>query len=160
MSVENHIASAIGVCRRMPAMKSERGKQPKPANVVSRGRFFWASFSFLIMRVSLVAVLGLVGFILLQTEEHKSITETAVLALAISGGILVLSGINVLVNARRVTCPLCRASLFMSSRGLTKPGVPKFLGCPKTPLALSLLTMPKVMACPCCAERVRLVRSS
>ena len=137
-------------------MKNQRGKGSKPENVVSRGRFFWASLSFLMMRLSLVAILGLVAWILLEHE----VPQPAVIALAVSGGILVISGINVLVNARRVTCPLCRASLFMSSRGLTKPGVRKICGCSKTPLAFSLLAMPRTMSCPCCAERVRLTRTS
>ena len=141
-------------------MKKNKGRGSKPDNVVSRGRFFVASLSFLMMRLSLVAVLGLVVYILLENETRDLSSHPAVLALGVAGAILVLSGINVLVNARRVTCPLCRASLYMSGRGLTKPGVRKFMGCSKTPLALSLLTMPKVMSCPCCAEKVRLVRSS
>lgn len=156
MSAENNITFSNESCRRMPAMSSEVLRTGRQKNVVSRGRFFIASLSFLLLRASLVSSLALVAWILLASS---TISKEVVIALAVSGVVLVASGLNVVTNARRVTCPLCRASLFMSSRGLTKPNVPKVFGCSKTPLAFSLLTMPQVMSCPCCAEKVRLTRS-
>jgi DNA-directed RNA polymerase subunit RPC12/RpoP len=116
-----------------------------------------ASLCFLLARFSLVAILGLVGWILI---ESGSLPSWAVPAVAVSIATLVISGINILANGRRVACPLCRASFFMSPRSLVKPKGPKLLGCAKTPLAFSLLTIPEVVSCPYCAERVRLTRSS
>lgn len=109
------------------------------------------------MRLSLLATLGLVVWILFHSGE---VPQMILVGLGLSFAVLIVAGIHVLSNGRRVTCPLCRASLFMSTRNLVKPGVPKILGCAKTPLAFSLMTMPEVMSCPCCAEKVRLVRSS
>lgn len=127
-------------------------------NVVSRSRYTFAAFCFLLFWVSLVSFAGLLAWVLLVDE----VSQLTNLHYALIGTfvVFVLSGLNILVNARRVTCPLCKASLFMSSKNLTKPGVPKLLGSAKVPLALSLLTVPKVLSCPCCAERVRLTRSS
>lgn len=126
-------------------------------NVVSRGRYFVAAFCFLASRVSLFLFGGLILWVLLV--DGASAKKEILYALAASFAVFVVTGINVLANARRVTCPLCKASLFMSTKNLVKPGVPKLLGSAKVPLAFSLLTVPKVMSCPCCAERVRLIRS-
>ncbi len=138
-----------------PSSKSSSSQGSSSRDVVSRGRFFLVAFSFLLLRISLPTTLGLTGWFFLKFETASSII---LYALGVSLAVLILSGIHVIANGRRVICPLCRASLFMSSRNLMKPNVPKILGCKKTPLALSLLTMPKVMNCPCCAEKVRLVR--
>ncbi len=126
-------------------------------NVVSRGRFFFAALCFLLVRLSLITILGLVVWILL---ENGKVPEKALVGLGVSIGLLIVCGINILVNARRVCCPLCRASLFMSPRSLVKPKVLRLMGNAKVPLAFSLLTMPTVLSCPYCAEKVRLVRSS
>ena len=144
-------ANEIGSCRRSRSIPSSS------RSLISRSRYFGAAFSFLLLRASFVATLGIVTWIFCKFEAA---TNVHLYAFGISIGVMVVSGINVLSNARKVTCPLCRASLFMSGRNLVKPGVPRILGCAKTPLAFSLLTMPQTMRCPCCAERVRLVRSS
>lgn len=120
---------------------------------------FWlASLSFLLLRLSLVVLLSLVGYVLYLGEGSE--LSWVLVGVAACLVVLVLSGIIILANQRKVSCPLCRASLFMSQRSLVKPAGKKLLGCAKTPLALSLLTHPEVMDCPYCAERVRLTRSS
>lgn len=148
----------VGTCRRIPTASHDHTQPSKMRkNVVSRGRFFLAAVSFLILRLSLTTTIALIGWVLVQNGE---IQREILIAFGISAALLVLSSIHVISNGRKVTCPLCRASLFMSSRNLVKPGVRKILGCSKTPLAFSLLTMPEVLSCPCCAEKVRLTRSS
>ena len=138
-------------------MTTSARKSGKPRNVVSRWRFFVAAAAFLLFRLSIVSAFGLFCWSLFPSGELPS---WFLAALFTSIAVLVVAGLHVVSNGRRVSCPLCRASLFMSSRNLVKPGVPKILGSAKTPLALSLLTVPKVMSCPCCAERVRLTRSN
>lgn len=145
--------SSIKRCRRIQA--GSRSPRAGHKNVVSRGRFFLSALCFLSFRLSLVAVLALTGYAIVT----GGVSREMLYVICISVGLLVVTGLNVLANGRRVTCPLCRASLFMAQRNLVKPGVPKILGCSKTPLAFSLLTMPEVMRCPCCSEKVRLVRS-
>lgn len=141
----------------MPQMSNASSRRSGPKNVVSRGRYLVAAFFFLMLRLSLVTTIGLVGWLFFKFETADRMVLTL---LGVSIAVLAVSGLHVMLNGRRVTCPLCKASLFMSTKNLVKPGVPKVLGCAKTPLAFSLLTMPTVMRCPCCAERVRLVRSS
>ena len=157
MPTNSSVISPIGNCRKMPSMSHSTTHAPQTRNIVSRGRFWLASLSFLLVRASLGTSLFLVGWILFQTGAIPSAVLT-ILTVAIVT--LIVAGMNVLANSRKVTCPLCRASLFMSSRNLVKPRVQKILGCSKTPLAFSLLTMPEVKSCPCCAEKVRLTRSS
>lgn len=127
-------------------------------NVAPRGLFWVAAFSFLSLRLSLVGLVTLVGYGLYLGDEADS--SLLLVGVGACLAILIVCGLVILTNQRKVSCPLCRASLFMSQRGLVKPAGKKFCGCAKTPLACSLLTMPEVLDCPYCAERVRLTRSS
>lgn len=136
--------------------QSKTMQRPAFRSVVPRGRYFFAALSFLMMRASLVASIGLGGWLFFNFEAAPKLL---VYGLGVSLALLILSGLNVVSNGRKVTCPLCRASFFMSTRNLVKPGVPKIITCAKTPLAFSLLTIPSAINCPYCAERVRLVRS-
>lgn len=155
MSFNNSSAAPLGSCRKMSAMTTEPSHTKKPRNLVSRGRFFIAAVSFLLFRLSLMSAFLLVCLTFFFEGDFPSWFLPSLLG-AIA--LLAVTGLHIVSNGRSVSCPLCRASLFMSPRNLAKPGVPKILGSTKTPLAFSLLKMPTVISCPCCAERVRLTR--
>lgn len=104
----------------------------------------------------MVGIFGLLIWILYQRGEGSML---ALIALGTCILTLVVTGLFNLSNRRKVCCPLCRASLFMSPRSLVKPAGRKLLGSAKVPLAATLLTRPEVLPCPYCAERVRLTRS-
>ncbi|MBK1834300.1 hypothetical protein [Roseibacillus ishigakijimensis] len=137
--------------------RSANDGRSRQKNVVSRGRFALGALCFLLMRLSLVTTLGLVVWLLFF---HLNPDKKLALWVGVSLGVLIFSALNVLANARRITCPLCRASLFMSPKKLTKPRVPTWLGSRRIPMAVSLLFFPKVLRCCYCSERVRLTRSN
>lgn len=127
-------------------------------NVAPRGLFWVSALAFLCLRLSLVCLVGFVGYGLYRGDEADS--SLFLVGVGTCLATLTVGGLVILTNQRKVSCPLCRASLFMSQRSLVKPAGKKLCGCAKTPLAFSLLTMPEVLDCPYCAERVRLTRGS
>lgn len=138
-------------------MSGNRTASGKRRDIVSRTRFFFAGLSYLLFRFSMVGIFGLLIWVLSQ-RGNGSILE--LIALGVCLLVLIVSGLFNLTNRRTVCCPLCRASLFMSPRALVKPAGRKLCGSAKIPLAATLLTMPEVLPCPYCAERVRLTRTS
>lgn len=149
-----YIGEELSECAaRMSGMNSVSGKR---RNIVSRPRFFLAGLSYLLFRLSMIGLFGLLIWVLYQRGEGSA---GELIALGICIVTLIVTGLLNLSNRRQVCCPLCRASLFMSPRSLVKPAGRKLLGSAKVPLAATLLTMPEVLPCPYCAEKVRLTRS-
>jgi hypothetical protein len=105
----------------------------------------------------MVGLFALLLWVLYQRGEGAT---AELIALGLYLGTLIVTAIFNFTNRRKVCCPLCRASLFMSPRSLTKPAGRRLFGSFKIPLALVLLTFPKVLPCPYCAARVRLTRTA
>jgi len=132
----------------------------KPArrrNIAPRGKYFLCGIAFLLTRISILALLVIVGFVFYQQGEGS---EKLIIGVVASASTLIISGLIIIANQRKVACPLCRASLFMSPKALGKPAGKKLFGSAKARLAFSVLTFPDVLECPYCAERVRLTRST
>ena len=125
-------------------------------DIAPRGKFLLCGLAFLLVRLSIVALLVVVGLVFYRQGEN---VEDLMIPILASIACLVVSGLVIFANQRKVACPLCRASLFMSPKALVKPAGKKLFGSAKARLSFSLLTYPEVLDCPYCAERVRLTRS-
>ena len=125
-------------------------------NGVSRPLYAMNGYAYLLSRVGFFGgFLGLVG-VLIDVGVEKNL-----LALIAGGafGLAIVSGLILVANRRRVTCPLCRVSLFLGHKSLVKRQRAKFiLGSVKLPLAIAVGTGATTISCPYCAERVKLKR--
>ncbi len=125
--------------------------------VIPRGRYFFVANAFLLQRLTMVVFPILIVLLFLEGRDSSPLMLWGTVA---AFGIFVITSLILLANQRRVTCPLCKASYFSSRRALSRgKKVPRVFGSAKIPLALALLTFPKVIRCAYCAERVKLVRT-
>lgn len=141
----------------------ESAPRARSRNNVSRFLYGVCGFAFLFLRISFFAgVLGLVFLLALpKIEALAEVDRIQVLyGVAVAFLVSVCSGFFLLVNRRKVTCPLCRVSLFSGHKSLVKRGAKRVFGSPKTAIALSTMKGAKSLDCPYCRERVRLQREA